>query len=181
MFCVLRFFAVTPLLCNEVLLDALRTPHPILDSALPSCFFSFLPAACFFSLHAVSPLHARFIRAYPHAHASSRMPAHLISSFPAYSFLNPSTQHARLAGYIIGISAADLVVFFVTRSVILLRIRLTRGRGKAGQEADADSSGLREANERLEDWEEVGLPGNGVGVAQAQARRREEVEGESDP
>jgi len=42
----------------------------------------------------------------------------------AYGFLNPSKEHARLAGYIVGIAVAQCIIFLLVRGAIVLRQRL---------------------------------------------------------
>ncbi|KAJ7484127.1 hypothetical protein FB451DRAFT_1231598 [Mycena latifolia] len=98
--------------------------------------------------------------------------------FYPYPFLNPATQHARLAAYIIGIAVGDVVVFFLTRSVVLLRIRIFASRNKEGRE-EGLTGGDGGGREGLEDWEEVERPVNGVVPAKREGR--EEVEGELEP
>ncbi|KZO97871.1 hypothetical protein CALVIDRAFT_597332 [Calocera viscosa TUFC12733] len=48
--------------------------------------------------------------------------------FYTYSFLNPATEKAKLAGYIIGIGIGGCLVFILIRYIIVLRVWLTRGR-----------------------------------------------------
>jgi hypothetical protein len=47
-----------------------------------------------------------------------------ISLPTAYGFLNPSKEHARLAGYIVGIAVAQCIIFLLVRGAIVLRQRL---------------------------------------------------------
>ncbi|KZT56414.1 hypothetical protein CALCODRAFT_483992 [Calocera cornea HHB12733] len=67
--------------------------------------------------------------------------------FYTYSFLNPATQHAKLAGYIVGIGLGGCVVFILMRYIIVLRVRLTRGMRElraveaAGHVKQVDDSG----------------------------------------
>ncbi|KAJ7093418.1 hypothetical protein B0H15DRAFT_947542 [Mycena belliarum] len=46
--------------------------------------------------------------------------------FYTYTFLDPQVQHAFLAAYIVGIAVGAVLVYFITRSVAMLRVRLTR-------------------------------------------------------
>jgi len=46
-------------------------------------------------------------------------------NFYPYNFLNPHTQHARLAGWIIGIGVAYGIIFVLVRLTVSVRVRLT--------------------------------------------------------
>ena len=94
----------------------------------------------------------------------------------AYSFLDPHTQGAKLAAYIVGIAAAEVVLFVVVRYVMMLRSMLiqrhnapTRGVGYAHSSSDAaeeaeeaETKGPRKGEEELDDWQEVSRPGVAV-------------------
>lgn len=75
----------------------------------------------------------------------------------AYSFLNPHTQHGKLAGWIIGIGAAIVIIFAIARTVCVIRERLVRRSYLFG--------GRREGNsihsEQIDDWETIERPGSG--------------------
>ena len=97
-----------------------------------------------------------------------------LTSRPAYSFLDPHTEHARLAGWIVGIAAAEAVLFAIVRYAMLLRHLLVvrvgsssrQGAGYfAGSEADDEEKGRgRGGGEGLEDWEDLGRPSFGSGA-----------------
>lgn len=75
-------------------------------------------------------------------------------NYIAYSFLNPQKEHAKLAGWIIGIAVAGVVIFAITRTLIVLRERFfarwARGRGH--------SEGESIHSEQIDDWETVERP-----------------------
>lgn len=73
--------------------------------------------------------------------------------FYTYSFLNPDTHPARVAGYVFGITLAYCVVFAIIKGVITLRWRWS-GRYWDSRE-DEERQGEPEA---LNDWEEVDSP-----------------------
>ncbi|KAJ7431110.1 hypothetical protein FB451DRAFT_1198307 [Mycena latifolia] len=115
------------------------------------------------------PRRARFSVHPPSVLRSAFLALRGSTFLPTYPFLNPSKQHARLAAYIIGIALGDVVVFFFTRSIILLRTRVFASRNKEGRAdelTDGEGGGGRE---ELEDWEEVERPGQGNGVARKEA------------
>ncbi|KAI5118345.1 hypothetical protein M0805_009148 [Coniferiporia weirii] len=74
---------------------------------------------------------------------------HATQGFYTYSFLDPKKEGPALAGWIIGIAAAAVVVFTITRTLCVLRRRLVRGRG-AG---DAVSVHV----EAIDEWETVDI------------------------
>jgi 1,4-dihydroxy-2-naphthoate octaprenyltransferase len=89
----------------------------------------------------------------------------------AYSFLDPHTEHAKLAAYIVGIAAAEIVIFVVVRYIMMLRGFLIMHLFSASSSGYADSEhypdvknhGGHNQKEGLEDWEEVDRPSFGNG------------------
>ena len=89
-------------------------------------------------------------------------------SFSAYSFLDPSKQHAKIAAYIIGIPIGELIIFAIVRGIVVLRerwaiksgrvLRVGEREAQDGQDGwqgvDADSRGP--SND--EEWEDVQRP-----------------------
>ncbi|KJA15421.1 hypothetical protein HYPSUDRAFT_72089 [Hypholoma sublateritium FD-334 SS-4] len=74
---------------------------------------------------------------YPHAQADPPCRA-------AYPFLDPATQHGKLAAYILGIAAAQALAFAAARGAAVLRVRWAarRGRGPLNDRAiGADGGG----------------------------------------
>jgi len=69
--------------------------------------------------------------------------------FYTYSFLDIKKQHAKLAIYIVGIAAAEVVIFLIVRGVVVLRERVFA----AHVRRKAESSG-----EKIGDWEDVERP-----------------------
>ncbi|KAJ7437966.1 hypothetical protein FB451DRAFT_1570496 [Mycena latifolia] len=131
------------------------------------CFFSSLPprASFLFSL----PLRRSTLRSFVHA---CPLIAHARSSHrTAHPFLNPSTQHARLAAYIIGITLGDVVMLFFHALHHLIthppHSRKREGGARGGRRWERVE---REANEGLEEWEEVERPVNGVGPTKKEGR-----------
>jgi len=49
---------------------------------------------------------------------------HATQGFYPYGFLNPAKEHARLAGYIVGIAVSQCIIFLLVRGAIVLRQRL---------------------------------------------------------
>ncbi|TFK48103.1 hypothetical protein OE88DRAFT_1635377 [Heliocybe sulcata] len=73
---------------------------------------------------------------------------HASQGFYTYDFLNPSTEHAKLAGYIIGIAVGECVLFAIVHYVIVLRnLLFARYLGSSNREPEA-----------LDEWEEVHRP-----------------------
>lgn len=73
----------------------------------------------------------------------------IVSNLPitVYNFLDPSKQHAVLAGYIIGIAVAECIIFAAIWGVIRLRCKLlSRKNVQQGDQANRES---------LEEWQEV--------------------------
>nr|VWP00397.1 MSP1 protein-like protein [Ganoderma boninense] len=83
---------------------------------------------------------------------------HATQGFYTYSFLNPQKEHAKLAGYIIGIGVAECLAFLLARGLIWVRMRLSGRKSRA--------SGPSGTNPTIEEgWEEVERPGSRVGQA----------------
>lgn len=75
----------------------------------------------------------------------------IFSSYPAYSFLNPTLQGPKLATYIIGVLLAEVIIFCLVKLIETWRERWAVKRGL-----------VSETNCNLvvdgEDWEEVERP-----------------------
>lgn len=80
--------------------------------------------------------------------------AYLIST--AYGFLDPHTEHARLAGWIVGIAVAGVVIFAITRTLCWLRERLAARYGVGRALAHRASF----TSEGSGGWETVERPGS---------------------
>ncbi|CAK5270863.1 unnamed protein product [Mycena citricolor] len=76
---------------------------------------------------------------------------HKTQGFYTYGFLDPQTQHATLAAYIIGIAAGQIILFCIVRGIVMLRQRLCErfGRVEMAQQHDPET---------LDQWEEVEVP-----------------------
>ena len=95
-------------------------------------------------------------------------------SRPAYSFIDPHTEHAKLAGWIVGVAAAEAVLFVVVRYAMLLRhLLVVRFISRPGLEVgyfagsvvgDEEKERSRGGGEGLEDWEDLGRPSFGSGA-----------------
>ena len=76
----------------------------------------------------------------------------------AYSFLDPTKEGSKLAGWIIGIGAAGVIIFSLARTLILLRSHIIRcSRLSSSNEyrrRGGDGDGYGEG-ERLDEWETV--------------------------
>jgi uncharacterized membrane protein YhdT len=81
----------------------------------------------------------------------------------AYSFLDPTKQHAKLAAYIIGIPIGESFIFAVVRGIVVLRERWAVKSGRVlkvdghdgWQGVDAGSS---RGPSNDEEWEEIPSP-----------------------
>ncbi|KDQ49594.1 hypothetical protein JAAARDRAFT_42703 [Jaapia argillacea MUCL 33604] len=78
---------------------------------------------------------------------------HATQGFYTYDFLNPEKEGAVLAGYIVGIAVGEIIVFTLTRYLMVFRNWLAArlGKGRIQQ---------RRASIKSEDWEEVERPGS---------------------
>lgn len=99
--------------------------------------------------------HARNARFLQYVLPPSLPPFHSHPSYTitAYSFLDPHTQGAKLAGYIIGIGIGAVIVFAITRSLCVLRERIARRCGRGLVERDGAGEPLPQ--ETLHDWDMV--------------------------
>lgn len=78
--------------------------------------------------------------------------------FYVYNFLNPQTQHAVLAAWIIGIALAYCVIFSLVRGIVIVRVWVfARGvRGAFRQRAESGGmEGEKSEAEGVDDWVEV--------------------------
>lgn len=78
--------------------------------------------------------------------------------YTVYNFLNPQTQHAVLAAWIIGIALAYCVIFSLVRGIVIVRVRVfARGvRGAFRQRAESGGmEGEKSEAEGVDDWVEV--------------------------
>ncbi|KAI0747665.1 hypothetical protein C8Q80DRAFT_1167970 [Daedaleopsis nitida] len=78
--------------------------------------------------------------------------------FYTYSFLDPEKQDAKLAGYIVGIAAAECLAFLLVRGLTWLRMKLSK----------RNSSTLPDGTEDgrpSEEWEEVERPTSSIAHA----------------
>jgi len=71
---------------------------------------------------------------------------HATQGFYVYSFLDPEDGSGKLAGYILGIAAAAIVVFSIVWGVVFLRRKLTRGGKRSKHDIDRASYGDMEMN-----------------------------------
>jgi len=77
--------------------------------------------------------------------------------FYVYNFLDPSKEHARVAGYVFGIAVAEIVIWLLVRYIIVLRewiVRRARGRKEAAptdQEIVDPASPAKESKRISED------------------------------
>lgn len=87
--------------------------------------------------------------------------------FYTYSFLDPHTEHGKLAAYIVGIAVAEIVIFVVVRYIMMLRqyfvLRATQLEGRAAYQYEGeDISEVKVAAEigkgQSDDWDEVSRP-----------------------
>lgn len=105
-----------------------------------------------------------FYRTFLPSHASP-LPIKC-AQLAAYNFLNPHTQHARLAGWIVGIGAAYCIIFVLVRVIVIIRVRLT-ARGVRGLFCRHAKSGDAEGEEReaeaIDEWVEVDSEGQNSG------------------
>lgn len=108
--------------------------------------------------------HPRDTRVLPYVPSAAFRPFplppshHANPSLPAYPFLDPTTQHALLAAYIIGIAVGAVIVFLITRGVAVLRQRAVVRRGLL---PGADDGLIAGGGEAIDEWEEVERPVGG--------------------
>jgi hypothetical protein len=91
--------------------------------------------------------------------------------FYTYNFLNPHTQHARLAGWIIGIGIAYCIIFVVVRGIVIARVRLaTRGvKGLFRRDVQGgNAKGEKVETEAIDEWVKVD-PDAGARVSEDKA------------
>ncbi|KAI0373345.1 hypothetical protein BV20DRAFT_938448 [Pilatotrama ljubarskyi] len=86
---------------------------------------------------------------------------HATQGFYTYSFLDPQREHAKLAGYIVGIAVAECLAFLFARGLAVLRMRLARRR--AWERTEAES--IEQEPQAIDEWEEVERPGTPIGHA----------------
>ncbi|KAF5346545.1 hypothetical protein D9756_010108 [Leucocoprinus leucothites] len=67
-----------------------------------------------------------------------------------YAFLDPKTQHSKLAAYIVGIAVGHIIIFVLVRYAIVLRDKISKF--ARYHEEDTQHQGPKEA---LNEWEEV--------------------------
>ncbi len=67
----------------------------------------------------------------------------------AYPFLDPQTQHGKLAAYIIGIAVGEVIIFTLVRYAILLRDKISKFSAYHHHGTQQGTS------EGFEEWEEV--------------------------
>ncbi|KAJ6599735.1 hypothetical protein DFH09DRAFT_1355834 [Mycena vulgaris] len=140
---------------SNISLHALNTPYALLDLLLTNT-----PPAPWLAL----PVQVALLVAYLGVAYVTRA----AQGFYPYPFLDPHTQHAFLAVYIVGIALGACVVFVLVRGVAVLRQRFVVSRGLLPGDGDGErgsSEGLgdgegRGGREGLEEWEEVGVPGD---------------------
>ncbi|KAI0781329.1 hypothetical protein BD413DRAFT_600712 [Trametes elegans] len=70
--------------------------------------------------------------------------------FYVYSFLDPHKEHVKLAGYIVGVGAAEVVAFVLARYLAVARVRLARRYARARDPTAAPQA--------IDEWEEVERP-----------------------
>ncbi|KAJ3566263.1 hypothetical protein NP233_g7108 [Leucocoprinus birnbaumii] len=75
---------------------------------------------------------------------------HFNTGVYTYEFLDPQTQHTKLAAYIVGIAVAEIILFVIVRYAIVLRDRMFR----FAPERDDDSE-PQKPKEALDEWEQV--------------------------
>ncbi|KAJ6473471.1 hypothetical protein DFH09DRAFT_1057639 [Mycena vulgaris] len=134
---------------SNISLHALNTPYALLDLLLTNT-----PPAPWLTL----PVQLVLLVAYLGVAYVTRE----AQGFYPYPFLDPHTQHAFLAVYIVGIALGACVLFLLVRGVAVLRQRFVMRRGllrgdREGGSSEGLGGGGREG-EGLEDWEEVGMP-----------------------
>ncbi|KLO06764.1 hypothetical protein SCHPADRAFT_679580 [Schizopora paradoxa] len=78
-------------------------------------------------------------------------------------FLNPQKEHARLAGWIVGIGVAGVIIFFITRTMCVLRNRFFARWARRRGHPEGESI----HSEQLDDWETVERPGSTLITASA--------------
>ncbi|KAM5535546.1 hypothetical protein V8D89_010713 [Ganoderma adspersum] len=83
---------------------------------------------------------------------------HATQGFYTYSFLDPKKEHAKLAGYIVGIGVAECIAFLLARALVWVRMRLS-GPKSGARGSPSNNAAIEEG------WEEVERPGSGVGQA----------------
>lgn len=84
------------------------------------------------------------------------IPTRLFLSYTVYNFFDPQTQHAKLAGWIVGIAIAEVVIFSIVHGVCIVRERLaTRYFGKS-----TSSNGLE--TEKMEEWVTISEQGHDI-------------------
>ncbi|EJD04632.1 uncharacterized protein FOMMEDRAFT_122500 [Fomitiporia mediterranea MF3/22] len=99
-------------------------------------------------------LHIPFVVIFLGCYLAVAYITHATQGFYTYSFLNPAKEGKTLAGWIVGIAAAGVIIFCITRSICVLRERLVR-RSSVSRFSDAGDTEL--PNERLDEWETVEL------------------------
>ncbi|KAJ6599716.1 hypothetical protein DFH09DRAFT_1021167 [Mycena vulgaris] len=148
---------------SNISLHALNTPYALLDLLLTNT-----PPAPWLAL----PVQLALLVAYLGVAYVTRE----AQGFYPYPFLDPHTQHAFLAVYIVGIALGACLVFVIVRGVAVLRQRFVVRRGLLPGDGEGGSSeGLsgERGREGLEDWEEVGVPGDEPTTRRAEAKEGE--------
>jgi len=102
---------------------------------------------------------------------------HATQGIYAYAFLDPQTQHGKLAAYIIGIAVGEVIIFTLVRYAIVLRDKISKF------SVYHDEGTQQGTSEALEEWEEVQWDGAvqrresaGSGSSQSPTSRKPMVE-----
>lgn len=93
--------------------------------------------------------HTRDSRRLQYVSFTPSLPSDMILGHTAYAFLDPQTQHGKVAAYIVGIAVGEAIIFILVRYAILLRGRIF----KFSSYHDQDIQGA--GKEALDEWEEV--------------------------
>jgi len=83
---------------------------------------------------------------------------HATQGFYTYSFLDPSTHPKSLAGYIVGIALAEVIVFVIVHFLMVFRERIVIKKGRLPADSRIPSGERMFSPEGLEDWEDVNHP-----------------------
>jgi hypothetical protein len=85
---------------------------------------------------------------------------HLTQGFYTYPFLNPTIQGPKLAGYIIGIAVAEIIIFCLIKGIETWRERWAVRRGLVLQVGSA----VLDGDDDDEDWQQVERPSSIKGL-----------------
>ncbi|KAH9890691.1 hypothetical protein C8Q73DRAFT_135673 [Cubamyces lactineus] len=86
---------------------------------------------------------------------------HATQGLYTYSFLDPHKEHAKLAGYIVGVGVAECLAFLLARALTLIRARLALRLGSRSRTRSSDA----DSQQTIDDWEEIERPGTPVAHA----------------